>query len=115
GGPGPPGARDRAPGGAGGGARGRGGPDTGAGIGPQDAAAVFDRGWSTHGTGRGIGLALVKQAVHRNGGTVTLDGGADGDTETGADGATDGGARFTVRLPLGVAGRTAHTTKEATA
>lgn len=85
--------------------------DTGAGIGPQDAAAVFDRGWSTHGTGRGIGLALVKQAVHRNGGTVTLDGGTDGDTGTGPD----GGARFTVRLPLGVADRTAHTTKEATA
>ncbi|MEV5201923.1 ATP-binding protein [Streptomyces sp. NPDC053720] len=97
--------------------------DTGAGIGPQDASLVFDRGWSTHGTGRGIGLALVRQAVHRNGGTVTLDGGTDGDgdggTETGPAGAaeagTDGGARFTVRLPLAVAGRTAHTTKEAKA
>lgn len=77
--------------------------DTGAGIDPRDAAEVFERGWSTHGTGRGIGLALVQQAVHRNGGTVALDGGP------------DGGARFTVRLPLTVAGRPAHTTKEATA
>lgn len=93
--------------------------DTGAGIGPQDAAAVFDRGWSTHGAGRGIGLALVKQAVHRNGGTVTLDGGTDSctgsGTETGPASGTGSGARFTVRLPLTVAGRTAHTTKEATA
>ncbi|MFD3608831.1 ATP-binding protein [Streptomyces atroolivaceus] len=67
--------------------------DTGAGIGPDDAAEVFRRGWTTHGTGRGLGLALVRQAAHRNGGTVTL-GRAPG-----------GGAEFTVRLPL--AGRTA--------
>ncbi|MEE1791682.1 ATP-binding protein [Streptomyces sp. BE308] len=63
--------------------------DTGAGIGPDDAAEVFRRGWSTHGAGRGLGLALVRQATHRNGGTVELDRGP------------DGGARFTVRLPLG--------------
>ncbi|MFF3391700.1 ATP-binding protein [Streptomyces sp. NPDC002669] len=61
--------------------------DTGAGIDPDAAAEVFARGWSTHGAGRGIGLALVRQAVHRNGGSVTLDRGA------------DGGAEFTVRLP----------------
>ncbi|WP_250288819.1 sensor histidine kinase [Streptomyces atroolivaceus] len=67
--------------------------DTGAGIGPDDADEVFRRGWTTHGTGRGLGLALVRQAAHRNGGTVTL-GRAPG-----------GGAEFTVRLPL--AGRTA--------
>ncbi|MER5982145.1 ATP-binding protein [Streptomyces sp. NPDC001787] len=66
--------------------------DTGAGIGPDDAAEVFRRGWSTRGAGRGLGLALVRQAAHRNGGTVELDRGP------------DGGARFTVRLPLG--GRT---------
>lgn len=77
--------------------------DTGAGIDPADAAEVFDRGWSTHGAGRGIGLALVQQAVHRNGGTVALDRGP------------DGGAEFTVRLPLAGGGRTTHTTKEATA
>lgn len=62
--------------------------DTGAGIGPEDADEVFRRGWSTHGAGRGLGLALVQQAAHRNGGTVALDRGA------------DGGAEFTVRLPL---------------
>ncbi|MER5745400.1 sensor histidine kinase [Streptomyces sp. NPDC002225] len=81
--------------------------DTGAGIAPEDAAEVFDRGWSTHGTGRGIGLALVRQAVHRNGGTVVLDAGP------------DGGARFTVRLPLSGTARPAPApapdTKEATA
>ncbi|MEU0301058.1 sensor histidine kinase [Streptomyces sp. NPDC006175] len=69
--------------------------DTGAGIGPDEADEVFRRGWTTHGTGRGLGLALVRQAVHRNGGTVAL-GRAEG-----------GGAEFTVRLPL--AGRTATT------
>ncbi|MEU0127250.1 sensor histidine kinase [Streptomyces sp. NPDC006289] len=69
--------------------------DTGSGIGPDDADEVFRRGWTTHGTGRGLGLALVRQAVHRNGGTVTL-GTAPG-----------GGAEFTVRLPL--MGRAAET------
>ncbi|MGW0642939.1 sensor histidine kinase [Streptomyces badius] len=73
--------------------------DTGAGIGPEAADEVFRRGWSTHGAGRGLGLALVRQAAHRNGGTVELDAGP------------DGGARFTVRLPLG--GRTAGAAAEA--
>ncbi|KOU04802.1 histidine kinase [Streptomyces sp. NRRL F-2295] len=63
--------------------------DNGAGIGPEAADEVFRRGWSTHGAGRGLGLALVRQAAHRNEGTVELDAGP------------DGGARFTVRLPLG--------------
>ncbi|MFT9666069.1 ATP-binding protein [Streptomyces rhizosphaericola] len=63
--------------------------DTGAGIGPEEAEEVFRRGWSTHGAGRGLGLALVRQAAHRNGGSVEL------------DRAPEGGARFTVRLPLG--------------
>lgn len=62
--------------------------DTGAGIGPEAADEVFRRGWSTHGAGRGLGLALVRQAAYRNGGTAELDAGP------------DGGARFTVRLPL---------------
>ncbi|MFI1827915.1 ATP-binding protein [Streptomyces sp. NPDC020412] len=62
--------------------------DTGVGVDPARADEVFHRGWSTHGPGRGIGLALVRQAVHRAHGTVTL-----------AEG-PDGGAEFTVRLPL---------------
>ncbi|MFF2716114.1 ATP-binding protein [Streptomyces sp. NPDC058011] len=62
--------------------------DSGAGIGPEEADEVFRRGWSTHGAGRGLGLALVRQAAHRNGGSVEL------------DRAPEGGARFTVRLPL---------------
>lgn len=62
--------------------------DSGTGVDPADTEEVFRRGWSTHGAGRGIGLALVQQAAHRNGGTVTLERGA------------DGGAEFTVRLPL---------------
>ncbi|MFJ2708507.1 ATP-binding protein [Streptomyces sp. NPDC087428] len=62
--------------------------DNGTGVDPADAAEVFRRGWSTHGAGRGIGLALVQQAAHRNGGAVTLERGP------------DGGAEFTVRLPL---------------
>ncbi|CAL9544329.1 Sensor histidine kinase DcuS [Streptomyces sp. enrichment culture] len=63
--------------------------DTGPGVPPADAEAVFTGGWSTRGPGRGIGLPLVRQAAHRAGGRVEL----------GA--AAEGGAQFTVRLPLG--------------
>ncbi|GGP87119.1 sensor histidine kinase [Streptomyces roseolilacinus] len=63
--------------------------DTGPGVRPGDAEAVFTRGWSTRGPGRGIGLPLVRQAAHRAGGRVEL------------DTAPEGGAEFTVRLPLG--------------
>ncbi|MFF8954312.1 ATP-binding protein [Streptomyces sp. NPDC014894] len=62
--------------------------DTGAGVDPARADEVFRRGFSTRGAGRGLGLALVRQAVHRSRGTVVLGRGA------------DGGAEFTVRLPL---------------
>ncbi|MEV5614053.1 sensor histidine kinase [Streptomyces sp. NPDC052225] len=65
--------------------------DTGPGIDPEHADAVFERGWSTKPAGpggRGLGLALVRQAVARGGGTLEL------------AGAPDGGAAFTVRLPL---------------
>ncbi|MBW5483437.1 ATP-binding protein [Streptomyces bambusae] len=51
-------------------------------------ADVFRRGWSGKGEGRGLGLALVRQAAHRHGGSVSA-------TE-----APGGGAEFTVRLPL---------------
>ncbi len=57
--------------------------------GVEDAEDVFRWGWSTkEGGGRGLGLALVRQAVRRHGGTV----------EVGAS--PEGGAEFTVRLPL---------------
>ncbi|WP_435242545.1 sensor histidine kinase [Streptomyces cucumeris] len=62
--------------------------DTGAGLGPAAADDIFRRGWSTKAPGRGLGLALVQQAVRRNAGTVAV--------STGMD----GGAEFTVRLPL---------------
>ncbi|GAA2466454.1 sensor histidine kinase [Streptomyces lavendulocolor] len=66
--------------------------DSGPGIGPDDHDAVFERGWSTRGPGRGLGLALVRQTAHRARGTTELGRGP------------DGGAQFTVRLPLGPAG-----------
>ncbi|MFL6145278.1 MAG: ATP-binding protein [Labedaea sp.] len=64
--------------------------DTGPGLDPERAEDAFHRGWSTKNgagrLGRGIGLALVGQAVRRNRGTVEI--------------GTDGGAVFTVRLPV---------------
>ncbi|MFG3494774.1 ATP-binding protein [Streptomyces sp. NPDC047928] len=63
--------------------------DNGPGVPADDTEAVFERGWSTRGAGRGLGLALVRQAARRAGGTVALGRGR------------DGGAEFTVRLPLG--------------
>ncbi|NRQ34652.1 sensor histidine kinase [Nonomuraea sp. NN258] len=52
------------------------------GPGPADPAA-FARGWTTKGDGRGLGLALVGQAVRRLGGTIEV-----------------AGSAFTVRLPV---------------
>ncbi|MDG9720859.1 sensor histidine kinase [Streptomyces sp. DH24] len=65
--------------------------DTGDGVDPAHLEAVFRRGFSTKPAGpggRGLGLALVRQAVHRHGGTLTV---------TDAEG---GGAAFEARLPL---------------
>ncbi|MFE7294774.1 ATP-binding protein [Streptomyces sp. NPDC057579] len=66
--------------------------DNGPGVAAGTTEEVFRRGWTTKertgGGARGLGLALVRQAVHRHGGTVLLDRGP------------EGGARFTVRLPL---------------
>ncbi|MFE6058599.1 ATP-binding protein [Streptomyces sp. NPDC056431] len=62
--------------------------DNGPGVRPADRDAVLGRGWTTRGPGRGLGLALVGQAVSRAAGTLDV-----------AD-AEGGGARFTVRLPL---------------
>ncbi|MFI8520428.1 ATP-binding protein [Streptomyces sp. NPDC085481] len=63
--------------------------DSGPGVRHEDRAAVLDRGWSTRGPGRGLGLALVQQAVTRASGSLAV-------TESDL-----GGAEFTVRLPLG--------------
>ncbi|MFC5955496.1 ATP-binding protein [Streptomyces pratens] len=65
--------------------------DTGPGVDPDHAEAVFQRGFTTKPSGpggRGLGLALVRQAVDRHGGTLTV---------TSEEG---GGARFEARLPL---------------
>jgi sensor histidine kinase regulating citrate/malate metabolism len=65
--------------------------DTGEGVDPAHAEAVFRRGWSTKPAGpggRGLGLALVRQTVQRHGGRLSV---------ARADG---GGAEFEVRLPL---------------
>jgi two-component system CitB family sensor kinase len=63
--------------------------DSGDGIAPEHADEVFTRGWTTKNeAGHGIGLALVRHSVERNGGTIDV--------------ATDpvlGGALITVHLP----------------
>ncbi|MFD6416660.1 ATP-binding protein [Streptomyces sp. NPDC060194] len=61
--------------------------DNGPGVRSDDPELPFTRGWSTKSPGRGLGLALVRQAVGRAGGTVSL-------TGTGA-----AGAEFVVRIP----------------
>ncbi|CAL9295048.1 sensor histidine kinase [Streptomyces sp. SudanB182_2057] len=68
--------------------------DTGPGVDPAHAGLVFQRGFSTKPAGpggRGLGLALARQAVTRQEGTLTV-------TGPGEDG--EDGAVFEVRLPL---------------
>ncbi|OIJ67753.1 sensor histidine kinase [Streptomyces mangrovisoli] len=67
--------------------------DTGGGVDPAQADLLFRRGYSTKPAGpggRGLGLALVRQAVLRHQGTLTV-----GESDGGR------GAVFEVRLPLG--------------
>ena len=68
--------------------------DSGPGLDPDQVDAAFRRGWSTKAPtaahGRGLGLALVGQVVHRHGGRIEV-ARADGD-----------GAAFTVRFPAAV-------------
>jgi len=64
--------------------------DSGTGLEAEQVEQAFARGWSTKTDerliGRGLGLALVGQAVHRHGGSIDVTG--------------DAGAVFTVQLPL---------------
>ncbi|MFI7406678.1 ATP-binding protein [Streptomyces sp. NPDC049541] len=80
--------------------------DTGTGVDPAHAELVFQRGFSTKPSGpggRGLGLALVRQAVTRQEGTLTV---AEGE---------EGGAVFEVRLPLDTDTTPAAATGRATA
>ena len=77
--------------------------DSGPGLSEQDVAAAFRRGWSTKaapGTqSRGLGLALVAQAVRRHGGTIVCNSPRpDAPGSTGTSAAR--GAVFTCRIPL---------------
>lgn len=65
--------------------------DTGPGLDPEQAQLAFRRGWSSKAAddrlhGRGLGLALVGQAVARAGGRIDVE--------------RDDGAIFTARIPL---------------
>ena len=66
--------------------------DSGPGIALDDSEQIFSEGYTTKtaapGSRRGLGLALVRQVAARRGGQVTV--------------VNQGGAVFTVRLPLGV-------------
>ncbi|MDH2424402.1 sensor histidine kinase [Sphaerisporangium sp. TRM90804] len=61
--------------------------DSGPGLGPEAAEEAFRRGWTTKGDGRGLGLAMVAQAVRRLRGTVEVARAGEGTV-------------FSVRLPL---------------
>ena len=63
--------------------------DSGQGIEPEHAEEIFTRGWTTKNeAGHGIGLALVRRSVDRNGGRIAV-----------ANDPVLGGAVITVHLP----------------
>ena len=62
--------------------------DNGPGITPADLQKIFIPFFTTKAKGHGIGLALTHRIITQHGGTLT------------ANNAPDGGAVFTVRLPL---------------
>ena len=63
--------------------------DTGEGIPASDLERIFIPFFTTKATGHGVGLALTHRVITQHGGTLT------------AGNAKEGGAVFTVRLPLG--------------
>jgi nitrogen fixation/metabolism regulation signal transduction histidine kinase len=63
--------------------------DTGEGIPAADLQRIFIPFFTTKATGHGVGLALAHRVITQHGGTLT------------ARNAKDGGAVFTVRLPVG--------------
>ena len=71
--------------------------DHGPGVDPDDLPYVFDRffrGADSRGRqGSGLGLAIVRQVAEQHGGSV------------GVENAADGGAVFTMRLPVVADGR----------
>jgi signal transduction histidine kinase len=62
--------------------------DTGSGINEDDRERIFIPFFTTKAKGHGIGLALAHRVITEHGGTLT------------ASNSTEGGAVFTVRLPL---------------
>lgn len=62
--------------------------DNGPGIAQENWDRVFDPYYTTKSEGTGLGLAIVKKVVLEHGGEVTL------------DAAPEGGARFTIELPM---------------
>ena len=71
--------------------------DTGAGVPEPDRARVFEPGYSTkEGSGRGVGLSLVRELVERRGGWIEVHDADDG----------RGGAVFTAWLPDAVSAET---------
>ncbi|MFI8091370.1 ATP-binding protein [Streptomyces sp. NPDC086080] len=74
--------------------------DTGPGVNPDHTEAVFRRGFTTKSSGpggRGLGLALVQQAVTRHGGALSV---TCGDSAGSGNAGNEAGAVFEVRLPL---------------
>ncbi len=70
--------------------------DTGAGIAPDDLPFIFDRFWRgdksrTERTRSGLGLAITKQLIHAQNGTIDVQ----------SDGMPGKGTTFTIELPHG--------------
>jgi signal transduction histidine kinase len=62
--------------------------DTGSGLKPEDLQRIFIPFFTTKSTGHGVGLALAHRVITDHGGTLA------------AANSPEGGATFTVRLPI---------------